>query len=1377
MTAGGLWRVRPVSGVGRGWLLSATSAYSSGIMTLRPWTSLAWTYLARACRLAVFIALATSTTAGAYEAIRFDRLSADDGLSNNDTFTIVQDRMGFIWIGARYGLNRYDGSSVVQYIHDEKDEHSISDNFVQHLLEGADGAIWAGTWGGGLNRYDPATDRFTRFRHDDDDPASLSNDNVWSSYEDRSGTLWIATENGLNRFDPQTGGFKHFLHDPNDPASLSNNSVTTVRQDSAGTFWVATYGGGLNRFDPARGSFTPFRNDPADPDSLSNDNIWNFHLDQNDVLWLGTEAGLNRFDPRDGRFTAYRYDASDPDSLSNDTVAYVADAGNGRLWVSTTGGGGNLFDPATGKFRRFLFNAADDLSLSYNLAWCATLDRSGALWVATTNGVSKYDPGAHQFDTRRPNAADPRTTAYSDIQGFYEDADGVLWIGSGTSGLSRLNPDDSVAITYKHDDADPTSLSGNAIGDVEGDANGYLWVSTDNGLNRFDPTTGRFIRFRNDPDNANSPQGNNVTDLEIDETGAVWMAIYGYGFARLDPATGKFDRFDFDEREPAGLSTRWITMMELAADGSVWAGGDGGLSRFDPATHRYTNFTGGGAGGLSNSIVLDIFEDSRQVIWVATGDGLNRFDPQTNSFTSFHKKDGLPSNQVIGIIEDLNGYLWVSTNSGISRIDPRTNTFRNHDPGDGLVNDQFNARIADRTRDGRLLFGRELGFTAFDPDTLQDNQNVPPVVLTDFQLFNELVRLGENSVLDVQIGLADTLTLSHDDTVFSFEFAALNYRRPEKNQYAYKMEGFDGDWRFTSSARRFATYTNLDPGSYVFRVKASNDDGLWNETGTALPITILPPWWMTGWFRALVAMTLLGATASIFLWQRRAGLRRERVLQRLVTRRTHELEIARDEADAANKAKSLFLSSMSHELRTPLNGILGYAQVLKRRGLGSAVDSGLDIIHQSAAHLLTVINDILDLSKIEAGKLDLYPREVNLPVFLRTIIAIVRARAEAKGGVDLSLEALSPLPETVTADETRLRQVLLNLLDNAVKFTDAGAVTLTVDSKPAHLPGHARLSFEVRDSGKGIPPGMQALIFEPFAQVPDTERLAEGTGLGLPICRKILQMMGSDLAVESPSPYSQASEAPGSVFRFEVVLPVVERALAPQTSGARHIAGYRGTRRRILVVDDKQQNRQVLTDMLAPLGFSIETAVNGQDAVSAVLADPPDMVLMDLVMPVMTGFEAIRQIRQNEALRELPIVAVSASVLDLNESLKVGCQDFLAKPVSFDKLLEVLEELLKLDWIVRDAPRDGDAVLPAPADSDRIVTPPPLTDIALLRGLVEDGNMRGVVAWAARLAEDRPDLSAFSEAVTQMAMRFEDRNLLSFIAKFEAEGEVDEHRA
>ena len=272
-------------------------------------------------------------------------------------------------------------------------------------------------------------------------------------------------------------------------------------------------------------------------------------------------------------------------------------------------------------------------------------------------------------------------------------------------------------------------------------------------------------------------------------------------------------------------------------------------------------------------------------------------------------------------------------------------------------------------------------------------------------------------------------------------------------------------------------------------------------------------------------------------------------------------------------------------------------------------------------------------------------------------------------------------------------------------------------------------------------------------------------------------MMGSDLAVESPSPYSQPDGAPGSVFRFEVVLPVVERALAPQTAGARHIEGYRGARRRILVVDDKQQNRQVLTDMLAPLGFAIETAVNGQDAVSAVLADPPDMVLMDLVMPVMTGFEAIRQIRQNEALRELPIVAVSASVLDLNESLKVGCQDFLAKPVSFDKLLDTLKEYLKLDWIIRDEPSPDDDAAPSdPADSDRIVTVPPLADIALLRGLVEDGNMRGVAAWAARLAQDRPELSAVSEAVTQMAMRFEDRNLLTFIAKLEAKGEADEYR-
>ncbi len=1303
--------------------------------------------------------------------LRFEHITTDDGLSHRSVSSILQDSQGFMWFGTEDGLDRYDGQELKSYRFNADDPHSLSQNGVESLYIDPQGVLWVGTENG-LNKFDQTLDRFTRYKHDPDDSTSMTTGYVQAMFQDQAGFLWVGTRGGLNKFDPATEQFSHYLHDPDDLNSLGHDRIHSMVPGQDGVLWIGTRGGGLNKFNPATEQFSRYFHDPDDANSLSHNRVYNIAAGQDGVLWVGTDDGLNKFDPETEQFSRYFHDPDDPNSLSDDSVnALVIDQDRG-LWVGTDDGL-NKFDPETGKFSRFLHNPLNPDGLNNEQVDALYQDNIGALWAGTFGGINKLDLNALKFS---------HTFFGISVRGMAEDQTGNLWVAVKHDGLYRVDAKTQQVTLYSHDPDDAHSLSSNEVQMVHIDRSGNIWVGTnDTGLNKLDMASGQVTRYGENPTMPDTLKG----EIEVfyeDQAGILWIATYSNegGLTRLDPKTDQVNAYFYDPDNPQGLASDSPNALVGDQSGAIWIGyWPGGMSKFDPQSEQFTHYRHDPHN--PNSLILDkiadIYADPSGLIWVGTDAGLDKFDPQTETFTHYRENVGLPSDITRSILGDEQGNLWITTARGLSRFDPQTETFSNYTPPDGLQNYEFYAHNSYRSESGQFFFSGSNGLNSFYPAEIIDNAHLPPVVLTNFKIFNESVEFGgKDSPLQQHINDVEEITLPYNQAVFSFEFAGLNYRNSAKNQYAYKMDGVDPGWNYVDSWRRFASYTNLAPGDYTFMVKAANNDGVWNEQARTVKVTITPPWWQTPWFRGLTLALAVGLVFGGYRWRVNAIEKRNRELESQVTARTKELTartielaqsneqlaVAKEKAEVANQAKSTFLSSMSHELRTPLNGILGYAQILKRkRSLDSNQRDGLNIIQQSGEHLLTLINDILDLSKIEAHKMELYPSDINLPTFLEGITDLIRMQAEEEN-VYFKFAAAEHLPLGVKVDETRLRQVLLNLLGNAVKFTQQGQVTLRVtDIGRLQSEGEEqqqRLRFEVEDEGVGMSAEEVAKIFLPFEQVGATAGRQTGTGLGLTISRQLVDLMGGEVQIKS-------KKGQGSLFWFEVVLPVVEAPPAVDVV-REQVTGYEGPRRTILVADDKRDNRLVLASMLEPLGFEIVLAKDGQEEIDRAREMRPDLILTDLVMPIKTGFEAVEELRQLPDFKEMPIIAVSASAFDMDQtqSKVIGCDAFIPKPVDESQLLALIAQHLQLEWIYEDQP-ETKPVDKAEMGGGKLVLPP-VEKLEALYELAMLGDMRGLRNMALELENEDVQYVALSQKVQTLVRGFKQKELLALFERY-----------
>lgn len=814
-----------------------------------------FTCLTLSAVLALFVVICSPTPAMAQSlSPRFVHLTTVEGLAHDVVRCVVQDHLGFLWFGTQGGLNRYDGNSLLTFHHLRTQPDSLSNDTVNVLYEDSLGELWIGTVSG-LNRLTADGKSFIRYGE--------IYESVQAILEDSQGVLWIGTAgSGLFRYDRVSGVFRQYLNDPADEGSLSDNHVNVMVEDQGGFLWIGTEYGGVNVFDRAQERFTAYRHSSQDPFSLPEDRVTALLIDPEGVLWVGSgslqeekRGGVVTYNAQQKRFFPQNL------RLSNLQVTSLVMDDKRTVWVGSRSG---LFayDSITGKIVHYQHDSLDPSSLSEDKVTALYEDDSGIIWIATDGGgINKYAPAKDRFRRYQADPLAAQSLQKAPVGALLKDHAGRLWIGYHNNGLDRYDRASGEIYYYAHDENDPNSLAHNHVTALLEDQSHNLWIGSTRGLDSFDPAEGIFRHYISDETNPRSIAPGAVKVILEDTDHSLWIGTEEPGtLNHFDPATGLFTRYVHDSDLPTSMiDTYGVRAIIQDQQGDLWLGTYNGLLHFDRQSGMFTSYRHDPANpdSLSDDFVWSLYQAQDGTLWIGTHNGLNAFHPATKEFTIYTVEDGLPDDSIVSILGDQQGNLWLATmGAGISVFNPYQKTFKNYDLSDGLQGNSFIIGSAFQSPDGEMFFGGIDGFNSFYPGDIQENPHIPPLAFTAFRKFDQVIGF------DADINQLEEIRLSYRDTFFAFEFAALDYTDPSKNQYAYRLEGFDTDW-IDCGNRHYASYTNIPPGRYVFRVKGSNNDGVWNAEGISIRVTITPPFWQTAWFRLVAGAALLGIAFAV----------------------------------------------------------------------------------------------------------------------------------------------------------------------------------------------------------------------------------------------------------------------------------------------------------------------------------------------------------------------------------------------------------------------------------------------------------------------------------------------------------------------------------
>jgi signal transduction histidine kinase/ligand-binding sensor domain-containing protein/DNA-binding response OmpR family regulator len=1178
--------------------------------------------------------------------------------------------------------------------------------------------MWFGTRDG-LNQYDGY--KIITYRYISNDSTSLSNNIVNDIIEDKAGNLLIATNKGLSKWIRITRNFVRY------DAPKSSLKVSDLCIDSKGRFWAGTVNAGLQLFNPEIGTFRSFLQ--KHPRANDVHKILEF---KEDILWIANKAGLDQFDLKTEKFTTFDVDPDNSKKLPGNTVRDIYRDSKGTIWLGIFRVGLAKYNEKEKSFTTFRFNPRYKSGITDPLIWAISEGRAGELWLGTeTKGICVFNPKTNTSFAIEPKVSDPSGLNHQWVRAILKDQVGNIWVGTKAGGINLLS---KTREKFQHIN-DSRGLNNKYVLAINEDPQHRIWLGTDGGgITIFDPVKNTFSYLKQSYGILNSISSNFVYALDNIQNKA--MAIghaQDQGLDLLYFGSGKISNYPSDKNldDPSKLSGRIISAITVSNPGQLWlATQGGGINILNLHTGTYKKFKRKteviqplAKGEIPNNVVLCVLKGKNENFWIGTEIGLCRFQHNTQRFFNvplkntqepnvnclyedatglwigtsqglihlaadnrqkrYLKENGLPSDVIKSILPDKHGNLWLGTNTGLSRFSPRSGKFLNFGISDGLQADEFNAGSAFVTSNGTMYFGGVNGFNFFHPDSLNFNRNPPPVVLTNLLLANKEVHLtSPGSPLSKAIAEASEIELSYQQGAFiTFEFSALDYAAPEKNQYAYRMEGFDNDWHYVGQKRE-ATYTNLSPGEYTFLVKASNNDGIWNEKGASVKVIIEPPFWLSAWAYLAYLGIVSGGLYFIFIQVKfRERLKNEVHFQRMTSEKMQEM----------SQMRVNFFTNISHELRTPLSLIADpLRRIVSGQGSPEEVKNYSVVAYKNVKRLQKLINQLLDFQKLEAGQTILNAQEVNISLLMHRSYESFQFRA-AERNINYTLS----LPETTIyafADEDKLEKVVFNLVSNAFKYTpENGEIGLTLLYHADHnLKGSGDLlEIRISDTGPGIPEEHLEHIFEPFFRISEKQNYDEGaSGIGLAFTRELVHLHNGTIRVESlinqgslfivsiplAALGSESGNKPYARSGFDPKIASGEPDGVMEDNPDKDIEEAKPV---ILLVEDNKELRQYIAGELSKK-FSVAVACDGLDGHIQALELIPDLIISDLMMPGLSGFELCRKIKTDERSSHIPVILLTAKQSDENkmEGFNLGADDYISKPFNSDLLLVRIKNIL-----------------------------------------------------------------------------------------------------